>query len=151
LFNALRITNLALLLLFPFAWTAPLARAGLLPFFSGTELSIIGGIRDLIHTDPLLAFLIAFFAVIAPYSKVIFLSVVHFGALPGQKWMKVMEFMGRLSMADVFLIALYIVVVKGVGLGHVETAWGLYLFTGLVLTSLGVAMATPRLMRQDVE
>ena len=32
-------------------------------------------------------------------------------------------------MADVFLIALYIVMVKGVGIGHVASAWGLWLFT----------------------
>ena len=42
-------------------------------------------------------------------------------------------------MADVFLLALYIVLIKGVGVGHVETAWGLYLFTGLVLVSLFLA------------
>ena len=39
-------------------------------------------------------------------------------------------------MADVFLIALYIVVVKGVGIGKVETAWGLYLFTACILASI---------------
>ena len=44
--------------------------------------------------------------------------------------------MGRLAMADVFLVALYIVTAKGVGLGHVETAWGLYAFTGCILASL---------------
>ena len=45
-------------------------------------------------------------------------------------------------MADVFLIAIYIVVVKGVGLAHVETAWGLYLFTGCVLASIGISHLT---------
>jgi uncharacterized paraquat-inducible protein A len=44
--------------------------------------------------------------------------------------------MGKLAMADVFLIALYIVIVKGIGLATVETAWGLWLFTGCVLFSL---------------
>ncbi|MEM7270141.1 MAG: paraquat-inducible protein A [Pseudomonadota bacterium] len=149
--NALKLINLSLLILYPIAWTAPLARAGLLPFFTGEELTIFGGVRDLIHTDWALAILVAFFAVIAPYSKVIFLSVIQFGLLPGERWMTVLEFMGRLSMADVFLIALYIVVVKGVGLGHVETAWGLYFFTALVLTSLVVAILTPRSVSAKVE
>jgi uncharacterized paraquat-inducible protein A len=52
-------------------------------------------------------------------------------------------------MADVFLIALYIVVVKGVGVGHVETAWGLYFFTALVLVSMGIAHVTKRRMREN--
>ncbi len=47
-------------------------------------------------------------------------------------------------MADVFLVALYIVIVKGVGIGHVSTAWGLWLFTGCVLASIWVGWATRR-------
>lgn len=48
--------------------------------------------------------------------------------------------MGRLAMVDVFLIALYITLAKGMGVGRVETAWGLYLFTGCILASLGVSI-----------
>ncbi len=47
-------------------------------------------------------------------------------------------------MADVFLIALYIVLVKGVGIGHVTSAWGLWLFTGFVLTSIWIGFETKR-------
>ena len=47
-------------------------------------------------------------------------------------------------MADIFLIALYITVVKGVGLATVETAWGLYLFTACVLASLAISHLTAR-------
>jgi hypothetical protein len=47
-------------------------------------------------------------------------------------------------MADVFLIALYIVLVKGVGIGHVASAWGLWLFTACVLASLWVGFETKR-------
>jgi uncharacterized paraquat-inducible protein A len=42
-------------------------------------------------------------------------------------------------MADVFLIALYIVIVKGAGMVTVEVAWGLYLFTACILLSLLVS------------
>jgi hypothetical protein len=41
-----------------------------------------------------------------------------------------------------FLIALYIVLVKGVGLGSVETAWGLYMFSGCVLASIVISQLT---------
>ena len=57
--------NLSLLLLYPIAWTAPLARAKILPFFSGTELTILGGIADLWETDVFLAAIVAVFAVFA--------------------------------------------------------------------------------------
>lgn len=43
-------------------------------------------------------------------------------------------------MADIFLIAIYITLAKGIGLGHVEPAWGLYLFTGCILLSLIVGI-----------
>jgi hypothetical protein len=47
-------------------------------------------------------------------------------------------------MADIFLLALYIVVVNGIGYGRVETAWGLYLFTGCILASLLVSVLEGR-------
>jgi paraquat-inducible protein A len=51
-------------------------------------------------------------------------------------------------MADVFLIALYIVAAKGVGVGRLETAWGLWLFTACVLGSLVVAHLTERALKR---
>jgi uncharacterized paraquat-inducible protein A len=42
-------------------------------------------------------------------------------------------------MADIFLIALYIVLVKGIGMATVEVAWGLYLFTGCILLSFYIS------------
>jgi hypothetical protein len=51
-------------------------------------------------------------------------------------------------MADMFLIALYVVVVKGVGHARIETAWGLYLFTGCIIASLGISLLTDRSRRQ---
>ena len=45
--NALRFANLALLILFPIAWFAPLLRAALLPFFGMDEISVISGLQSL--------------------------------------------------------------------------------------------------------
>jgi paraquat-inducible protein A len=53
--------------------------------------------------------------------------------------------LGRLAMADVFLIALYIVLAQGAVIGRLQTAWGLYLFTACVLGSLGLSLVTERL------
>jgi uncharacterized paraquat-inducible protein A len=135
----LKYLNLMLLILFPVSWFAPLLRAGLLPIFGLSEISVITGLQSLWGSDVVLALLVTGLAIFAPYLKTIGLALLDFGllsprALPG------LYVLGKLAMADVFLIALYVVVVKGVGLGHVETAWGLYLFTGCVLTSLSLSL-----------
>lgn len=137
--------NLALLLLYPVSWVAPLARAGFLPWFSGNEISILGGIADLWQADAALAVLVAAFAILIPYAKTCMLAAVHAGWL-GPRPLPLIEAVGKLSMADVFLVALYIVVVKGVGVGHVSTAWGLWLFTACVLASMWIGWATRRAM-----
>jgi len=149
LLRALRIApvmvplNLALLVLYPVAWLSPLAHAGFLPFFSGNKVTVIGGVRNLWESDAALAVLVGLFAVVIPYAKTLCLAAVHFGRL-GPRALPLIEIVGKLSMADVFLIALYIVLVKGVGIGHVVSAWGLWLFTGCVLASLWVGYQTKR-------
>ncbi len=47
--------------------------------------------------------------------------------------------MGKLAMADIFILALYIVIAKGIGVGQIGVAWGLYLFTACVMISLFVS------------
>lgn len=141
--QTLRIANLALLILFPIAWFAPLMRAGLLPLFGLSEISVISGLQSLWGSDVFLALLVTVFALFAPYLKTIGLALTHFDLL-SPKVLPVLSWMGKLAMADVFLIALYIVVVKGIGIGKVETAWGLYLFTACILISIVISALTPR-------
>lgn len=132
--------NLALLILFPIAWAAPLMRAGLgLPFFELDEISVISGLQALWETDVFLALLVTVFALFAPYLKTIGLALIQFN-LASPRLLPALTLLGKLAMADVFLIALYIVVVKGVGLAKVETAWGLYLFTFCILASLTLSL-----------
>ena len=140
----LRLANLALLILFPLAWFAPLMRAGInLPLFGLAEVSVISGLQALWESDVLLALLVTALALFAPYLKTIGLALVHF-RLASPRILLALHILGRLAMADVFLIALYIVVVKGVGMARVETAWGLYFFTGCILASLAIAMLTEK-------
>ncbi len=127
--------NILLLLLFPIAWFAPLLRAGFLPLFGLSEISIITGLQSLWGTDPVLALVVTFLAIFAPYAKCIGLALVQFHLMRARV-LPVLTWLGKLAMADVFLIALYIVVLKGIGVGRVETAWGLYLFTACILLSL---------------
>lgn len=138
----LALVNLALLIAFPVAWAAPLLRAGILPFFGLSEISILSGIAALWDSDPALAGLVAALAMGAPYLKILSLAGIQFGWLTTRA-LPLVKLAGRLAMADVFLIALYVVAAKGVGLGHIETAWGLWLFTGCVGLSMATTWVTP--------
>ena len=133
--TTLRILNLSLLVLFPIAWFAPLLRAALLPVFGMGEISVMSGLQSLWGSDVFLALIVTTFAIFAPYLKTILLALVHFDLLKA-KVLPVLGYLGKLAMADIFLIALYVVVVKGAGRVTVEGGWGLYLFTGCVLASL---------------
>jgi len=139
----LKILNLSLLILFPVAWFAPLARAGLLPFFELGSVSVISGVRVLWESDEALAVLVVLFAMIAPILKTVLLSGIHFNAVTPRA-VPLLAVLSKLAMADVFLIAVYIVLAKGVGVGRVETAWGLWLFTACVLASMAVTHWTRR-------
>ena len=148
--TTLRLANLSLLVLFPVAWFAPLLRAGLLPLFGLSEISIISGLQSLWESDVILALLVTGFALFAPYLKTIGLALVHFDLLK-DKTLPVLRWLGKLAMADIFLIALYIVMVKGIGIGKVETAWGLYLFSACVIASIVISGLTKSANRTSFE
>ena len=144
--NVLRTANLALLVLFPIAWFAPLLRAALLPIFGMDEISVISGLQSLWESDVVLALIVTAFAIFAPYLKTIGLALVHFDLLKPST-LPALSYLGKLAMADVFLIALYVVVVKGAGRVTVEGGWGLYLFTGCILASIAISILTARTLR----
>ena len=137
----MKYANLALLLLLPIAWFAPLLRAALLPIFGMDEISVITGLQSLWGTDPGLALLVTFLAVFAPFAKTLGLTLIHFHLL-SPKTLPALHALGKLAMAEVFLIALYIVIAKGAGYVTIETAWGLYLFTACILASLLISHKT---------
>lgn len=136
--------NLGLLVLFPVSWFAPLMKAGLLPLFKLKEISILTGLQSLWSTDIFLALVVTLFALVAPLAKTIGLALLHWDLL-SPRIAPVLRFMGKLAMADIFLIAIYITVAKGIGVGRLEVAWGLYLFTACILVSLWVSFQTERI------
>ena len=153
LLAVLKYLNLTLLVAFPIAWFAPLLRTGLLPswtmpewlggstIFAPDTLTVMSGLIKLWETDVFLAVVVAFFALVAPILKCSALALVHFGRLtPAAK--PALAWLSKLAMADIFLVALYIVIAKGIGVGTIEVAWGLYLFTACVITSLGISVAS---------
>ncbi|NNK16767.1 MAG: paraquat-inducible membrane protein A [Sulfitobacter sp.] len=142
----LKVLNLALLVLYPVAWAAPLLRAGLLPLFSLSEISVLSGLQSLWASDVFLALVVTVFALFAPYLKTIGLALVHFDLLKPAV-LPALHFLGKLAMADIFLIALYITLAKGIGVGRIEVAWGLYLFTACILASLWISWRTDQSTR----
>lgn len=142
----LRVLTLALLALYPVAWFAPLLRAGLLPIFGLSEISVITGLQSLWGSDVVLALVVTVFAIFAPYLKTIGLALIQWQLLD-RRTLPALHILGKLAMADIFLIALYITLAKGIGLATIETAWGLYLFTGCILMGLGLGLLTERRLR----
>ncbi|KIC19041.1 paraquat-inducible protein A [Leisingera sp. ANG-DT] len=139
----LRLLTLSLLILYPVAWFAPLMRAGLLPIFGLSEISVITGLQSLWGSDAVLALIVTFFAIFAPYLKTIGTALVQWN-LMDTRVQKVLHVLGKLAMADIFLIALYITLAKGIGLATIETAWGLYMFTACILASIVLGLLTER-------
>lgn len=139
----LRGANLALLLLYPVAWFAPLMTAQVLPFFGKSVISVMSGLQSLWASDVALALVVTVFALFAPYLKTIGLALLHFGWL-SPRALPALHLLGKLAMADIFLIALYIIIAKGVGVARLEVAWGLYLFTGCILASLALSLLPAR-------
>lgn len=135
----LRWVNLALFIAYPLSWFAPLLRAGLLPLFGLSEISLISGLQSLWESDVFLALIVTLFALFAPLIKTLGLALVQFDLLD-RRSIPALEFIGKLAMADIFLIALYITLSKGMGVGRVEPAWGLYLFTACILTSITLGL-----------
>jgi uncharacterized paraquat-inducible protein A len=146
----LKAANLALLVLYPVAWFAPLMRAGLLPLFGLSEISVMTGLQSLWMTDIFLALVVILFALFAPYVKTVGLALIHFGLL-SPRVEKALALLGKLAMADIFLIALYITLVKGIGIGRIEVAWGLYLFTFCIIASLLISWKTQQFPHKQLD
>ncbi|MBT8456666.1 MAG: paraquat-inducible membrane protein A [Rhodobacteraceae bacterium] len=145
-----KILNLALVVAFPIAWFAPLIKTGLLPqwqmpawlggstLFEPDTITVISGLQKLWESDVFLAIAVTFFALVAPMLKCLGMALIHFNLLSGAT-QPTITMMGKLAMADIFILALYVVIAKGIGIGQIEIAWGLYLFTGAVMVSLVVS------------
>jgi paraquat-inducible protein A len=127
--TVLKIANLSLLVLFPVAWFAPILKSGLIPFLSLNENSIMTALQQVWGHNIYLALLIQF-------------------NLASPRLMDGVTFIGKLAMADIFLISIFIVIFTGIEVagvkGTVETAWGLYLFTACVVASLLISILTRR-------
>ncbi|MBL8905132.1 MAG: paraquat-inducible protein A [Rhizobiales bacterium] len=133
------------LIALPFTWFLPLFRTELLIFLDN-EVTVIGAARTLYKADLLLFAVIVVFGMAVPAAKLATL-LYAWAMLPREKargWIGGLNKISKFSMLDIFLIAVTIVGLKGVGLGKVEIAHGLYAFAGVVLMILGLSFWADR-------
>ena len=117
--------------------------AGILPLFGLSEITILSGLQSLWASDVVLALVVTFFAIFTPLLKTWTTALVQFGFL-SEKAQPVLVMLSKLAMADIFLLAIYITIIKGIGFGRIEIGWGLYLFTFCVITSLAISLFATR-------
>ena len=92
------------------------------------------------------------FSVMAPLAKGLALAWLWYRVPLGRAkpWLDRVALLGKLSMAEVFLLALILIGLKGVGIGTVEVSWGLRVFVAAVLLSLAISFwATVALPNRD--
>ena len=105
--------------------------------------SILGVIQKLFKTnDIFLAVILALFSVFSPILKLSFYW--HATGLKDSKkfnsTLQIIHYVGKFSMAEVFALALIIVVIKSFpGGSTAQLEWGAYLFTSSVICSMFVS------------
>lgn len=134
-----------LAVLFPLAWFAPLMTVQVrLAFWAqGTDLSLISTLQSVWSEDAALGLVLTFAAIVAPVVKVLGTALVLMRLL-SPRAQGVLWHIGRFAMADVFLIAVYVALFKGIGGGTITLGWGLHLFTACVIGSLLLSLAADR-------
>ena len=134
LFGPLAVVTLWLL---PIGWVVPLFETEIL-FFLRDRVSILIGIESLLRIDLFLTIVVIIFAIVAPALKA-FMTIWTWYRCPIvslNRQILRLSILGKLAMAEVFLIAIGIIVFKGIGLGEVRVLWGLYFYTFVILLSI---------------
>jgi len=110
--------------------------------------SILSGIRALIVGDGLwIGLLLLLFSVVFPIAKLIALRVAMGVGAPNRLH-HLLGAIGRFSMADVFVVALLVVVSKTFPGGTtIDLRWGLYAFAGAALLTMMVTSLADRRSR----
>ncbi|MFL5332909.1 MAG: paraquat-inducible protein A [Geminicoccaceae bacterium] len=126
--------------LVPLTWWLPLFEARV-PFLWRQRVSIASGLEELWRLDLLLCAVVFLFSVLTPLAKNAALVWVWYQAplAHAPRQLDRLAVLGKLAMTEVFLLAVIIVGIKGVGIGRVEVAWGLHAFVLIVVLSLAVS------------
>ena len=117
-------------------------------FIHRQEIVLVQAAYDLYNTDLLLFLVVFFFGMVAPAIKMIASACVWYFldvrfTNKHQDWITTL---GKLSMLDIMLIAIFIVAIRGTGIGSVDILPGLYYYVALVLSSYFVSLTMERVL-----
>jgi paraquat-inducible protein A len=131
--------------------TLPIIQTSRLWIFSDA-LSLVGVVHVLWREDEIfVSFVVLVFSLIFPALKLVAAYVLwrfiaadapHFGRV-----LSLVEFLGKWSLADVLIVALAIVVLKGSGLVNATIGVGIYPFAASIILTAAVVARVKRLAR----
>lgn len=134
--------------------TLPIIRTSRLWIFSD-EISLVGVVRVLWREDEIFVGLVVLvFSLVFPVLKLVAAYVLwrfvavdtrHFGRL-----LSLVEFLGKWSLADVFIVALAIVVLKSSGLVNATIGIGVYPFSASIVLTAAVVARIKQLARAAI-
>ena len=110
--------------------------------FGGEEYTVLGAVSQLASSGLWgLATIVIVFSVLFPLAKTLIAAVIfRFGNRTSKRAAQIMQFLGKWSMLDVFLVALLIALTQMSELRSLEARPGLYLFAaGVILNNIATA------------
>jgi uncharacterized paraquat-inducible protein A len=121
-------------------------------FLSYNEIRLLAVAYDLFYTDKFLFVVVFGFGILAPACKMGFSIICWYVLSIGSaaRWNARLSLMSKLSMLDVMLLAIFIIAIKGTGLGTVKISYGLYLYCTLVISSLLLNLAIDSMIRTRI-
>lgn len=142
--NVLNIVNFFVL------WFIPIIRQTAFTFLN-KDISMASVAYELYRTDILLFIIVSSSVTIVPMAKSAIYVYIWFFAKNLKAWpMATGALLGKISMLDIFIYAVFIVLMKGQGLVSITILPGMYLYIAAALISLAVGMATERRYRLSV-
>jgi len=134
--------SLLTLVLLPIVFFVPLLTTRLW-FFSRADITLAHAAYDLFRIDKFLFGVVVVFGILFPLLKAI-MSVLcwyRFDISTVERRLQTLSYIAKLSMLDVMLLAFFVIVFKGVGIGSVQVQYGLYFYALLVMASLFLNLA----------
>ncbi len=138
------------LVAFTYALTVPLLATR--AFLSYNEIVLLRIAYDLFFFDKFLFLIVVVFGMIFPFLKMIASIMCWYWFDPGaaQKLNGALFFLAKLSMLDIMLVALVVVIFKGMNIGTVRISYGLYFYASVVVASILLNIAIDRRLRSLV-
>ncbi len=132
----------SLLALFPIVLFVPLVRMKWW-VFRYNEITLARLAHDLLRTDLLLFLIVVLFGIVVPLCKLIMMWLCWCWLDMERAYSinRHIRILNKLSMLDVMLMAISVVALKGMGVGRIEIAYGLYLYVLFALANFGLSVA----------